>query len=88
MDKIFQRLADQLYAKNSHVNIQEARTIVELLWEDFETTRAKAGREYEGSETTEKIVMRWIEQYGPNLHEVVLNNPKYEKYTKNNNRLH
>ncbi|QDP39379.1 YfhJ family protein [Radiobacillus deserti] len=88
MDKIFQRLAEQLYSNNPHIDIQEARTIVELLWEDFEATRAKAGRKYEGSETTEKIVMKWIQQYGPNLHQVVLNNPKYEKYTKKNLRLH
>ncbi|MCT2534380.1 YfhJ family protein [Aquibacillus koreensis] len=86
MQDIFQRLAERLYEKNPTLTIDEARVWVELLWEDFETTRAKAGREYEGKEMTEQIVVRWIDHYGPNLHDFLANNEKYkamfEKATK------
>ncbi|MFD2442425.1 YfhJ family protein [Bacillus sp. CGMCC 1.16607] len=64
----------------------QARTWVELLWEDFESTHAKAGREYLGPEMTEKIVRQWIQYYGEKLHEFVANNPKY-KHLLNNNTL-
>mgnify|MGYP001493678428 CR=1 FL=1 len=79
MDEIFNRLAERLYDKNSSLTIDEARTWVELLWEDFDTTRAKAGREYQGKQVTEQIVLRWIDRYGPNLHQFLEHNPKYQK---------
>lgn len=65
--------------KNDQLNEQEARMWVELLWEDFETTRAKAGREYKGKEMTESIVKQWIQNYGPKLHEMNLHTEKWEK---------
>ncbi|PTL39279.1 YfhJ family protein [Alkalicoccus saliphilus] len=74
------RLTDRLLEKNSSLSYAEARTWVELLWEDFEATYAKAGYEYKGKETTEKIVIQWIDNYGPELHEMIRNNPKYKKW--------
>lgn len=82
MHDTINRLAEQLYETNQTLTILEAKTFVELLWEDFEATRAKAGREYEGEKVTEQIVARWIENYGPRLHEFVKHNPKYMKYFK------
>ncbi|MBH0231111.1 YfhJ family protein [Halobacillus yeomjeoni] len=79
MDEIHQRLAELLYEKNGHLTIDEARTWVELLWEDFEATYAKAGHEYQGKKLTEQIVLRWIENYGPRLHDFVATNPKYKE---------
>nr|WP_181350736.1 YfhJ family protein [Thalassobacillus sp. CUG 92003] len=78
MEDIFDRLAKQLHAKNETLSAEEARTWVELLWEDFESTRAKAGRTYEGKDVTENIVMHWIEQYGAHLHHIASNYPKYK----------
>ncbi|MBM7572466.1 YfhJ family protein [Aquibacillus albus] len=88
MEEIFERLANDLYKKNGNLTIDEARTWVELLWEDFETTRAKAGREYEGKQMTERIVSGWINQYGPRLHEFA-NHEKYKKmFNKGNDQVH
>jgi len=80
MNDYHQRLANLLLEKNEHIGFQKALTWVELLWEDFETTSAKAGREYLGSEMTEKVVRQWIEHYGDKLHEFVARNPKYKHF--------
>lgn len=79
MDEIFERLAERLYEKSGRLTIDEARTWVELLWEDFESTRAKAGYDYKGKQMTEQIVSQWIEHYGPKLHEYVATNPKFKE---------
>lgn len=79
MQDIFNRLADQLCEKNDKLTREEARTWVELLWEDFDATRAKAGYLYEGKDRTEQVVGQWINYYGPKLHEFVATNPKYKR---------
>ncbi len=88
MEDIFQRLAERLYNKNDQLTIDEARTWVELLWEDFEASRAKAGHEYQGKQLTEQIVIQWVDNYGPRLHEFVAENPKYQHLFDKKNRLH
>jgi hypothetical protein len=80
MNDYHERLAGLLLEKNEHLSYNQARTWVELMWEDFETTAAKAGREYLGSEMTERIVRQWIENYGDRLHEFVARNPKYKHF--------
>ncbi|MDQ0163054.1 YfhJ family protein [Aeribacillus alveayuensis] len=82
MEQYFDKLAKELLEKNQHLSYEKARTWVELLWEDFETTYAKAGRKYRGKEVTEQIVRQWIQNYGENLHEFVAKNPKYAKFFK------
>ena len=78
MNDYQKRLYERLLEKNEHLTANQAQTWVELLWDDFETTYAKAGREYKGSEMTEKVVSQWIERYGNMLHEFVAKNPKYK----------
>ncbi|MBP3952365.1 YfhJ family protein [Bacillus suaedae] len=68
MEDRFQRLTEQLIAVNQKITANQARTWVESLWEDFETSRAKGGWTYKGQDVTEQIVMKWIVQYGPHLH--------------------
>ncbi|WP_066070007.1 YfhJ family protein [Neobacillus soli] len=80
MNDYHERLTKQLLSKNNQLSYSQARTWVELLWEDFETTYAKAGREYKGSEIAERIVKQWIESYGDKLHEFAAKNPKYKQY--------
>jgi hypothetical protein len=75
-----ERLTNLLLDKNEQLTYNQARTWVELLWEDFETTYAKAGRQYRGSEMTEKVVTEWIERYGDKLHEFAASNPKYKHF--------
>lgn len=88
MEEIFVRLAHQLQNNNEQLSFDEARTWVELLWEDFETTRAKAGRQYQGKEVTEQIVINWIDNYGPKLHEFKGENPKFKALLNKRKRLH
>ncbi|WP_209124074.1 YfhJ family protein [Alkalihalobacillus sp. BA299] len=46
MNERFERLAQEL--RNNQLFYGQARKWVESLWEDFEATRAKAGRTYKG----------------------------------------
>jgi hypothetical protein len=78
MNDYFERLTNYLLEKNESLAYAQARTWVELLWEDFETTYARAGYSYKGKELTEKVVRQWIDQYGARLHEFTTNNPKYK----------
>jgi hypothetical protein len=78
MEEYFERLADLLLAKNPALTYEKARTWVELLWEDFESTYAKAGYEYKGKEMTERMVASIIERHGETLHEFLSTNPKYK----------
>ncbi|AIF65864.1 YfhJ family protein [Terribacillus saccharophilus] len=77
MENKFRELAALLQEQNERLTIDEARTWVEILWEDFEATRAKAGRKYQGQEMTEAIVRQWIQHYGPRLDEFLDSNSKY-----------
>ncbi|UOQ48827.1 YfhJ family protein [Gracilibacillus caseinilyticus] len=88
MQEGIKRLAAELNDVNPSLTILEARSWVELLWEDFESTRAKAGREYEGVEVTQKIVRHWIQQYGDRLDDFMTRYPKYQEmiYGENNTK--
>ncbi|XJZ27925.1 YfhJ family protein [Bacillota bacterium Lsc_1132] len=79
MNDYQERLTKLLLEKNDFLSYAQARVWVELLWEDFEATNAKAGTYY-GSEMTERIVKQWIEKYGENLHEFAVGNAKYQQY--------
>ena len=79
MNDFQERLTKLLLEKNDFLSTAEARVWVELLWEDFEASNAKAGAYY-GSEMTQRIVKKWIEQYGGKLHEFTEANVKYQQY--------
>jgi len=78
MNEYFERLTNYLLEKNDSLAYAQARTWVELLWEDFETTYARAGYSYTGKELTENVVRQWLDQYGAQLHEFRTENPKYK----------
>ncbi|PAE41042.1 YfhJ family protein [Bacillus sp. 7884-1] len=80
MNDYHDRLAKLLLEKNELLSYNQALTWVELMCEDFETTAAKAGRDYLGSEMTERIVKQWIDTYGERLHDFVAKNPKYRDF--------
>ncbi|RXJ00395.1 hypothetical protein DS745_12765 [Anaerobacillus alkaliphilus] len=82
MEDIFERLTENLMSKNSELTYDLARSWVEALWEDFESTRAKAGREYEGQAVTERIVTQFIDNYGSRLHEFASKNEKFKHLLK------
>lgn len=74
---IIEKLTQELANKNPYLSVSKARTWIELLWSDFESTYAKAGYDYRGAEYTQKIIRQWITSYGDKIHEFVARNPKY-----------
>lgn len=77
MEEIYQKLTKQLLDKNPNLPTGRARTWVELLCSDFESTSAKAGASYRGMEYTGQLVSQLIESYGDKLHLFAAKNPKY-----------
>lgn len=76
-DKI-DALINQLMEKNDKLSAAKARTWIELLWSDFESSYARAGYEYKGAAVTEMVIKKWIEGYGDQLHEFASTNEKYK----------
>ncbi|MGD6796303.1 YfhJ family protein [Metabacillus sp. JX24] len=87
MEMYHDRLARLLMEKNPALSYDKARTWVELLWDDFETTYAKAGEKYRGKNMTEKIVTQWIVNYGDKLHQFLATNPKYSHLLNDNDGM-
>lgn len=77
MKEVIEQLMLELQEKNPNISEEKARTWIELLASDFESSYAKAGYDYQGTEVVEKVVRQWIESYGENIHEFAANNPKY-----------
>ncbi|MGD7046099.1 YfhJ family protein [Jeotgalibacillus proteolyticus] len=77
MNEEKQSLTALLLEKNQELSAAKAQTLVDLLWEDFEATYAKAGHDYQGKEVTTRVVRQWIVNYGERLHQVAAMNPKY-----------
>lgn len=87
MNDIFERLASQLLEINDNFTYGQARAVVELLWEDIESTYAKVGK-YNGQELTEKTVKTWITNYGATLHETVKTSSRFRSVMKDNYMSH
>lgn len=77
MHQQIEQLVQELAVKNESLSVAKARVWIELLWSDFESSYAKAGYDYKGTEVTEKVIRQWIESYGERIHEFAGNNPKY-----------
>ena len=77
METKIRELTRELLAVNPDLSPEKARTWIELLVSDFESSYAKAGYEYKGFGAAEKIVRQWIASYGSRLHEFAATNPKY-----------
>lgn len=79
IDECHERLTNELLRMNPKLSYARARTWVELFWEDFESTYAKAGRPYQGKSVAEKVVRVWIKQYGKEIHNFAAHHPKYAR---------
>lgn len=77
MQQAIERLTNELLEINENISVSKARTFVELLWSDYESTSAKAGYAFRGSEYTENLVRQLIQSYGDKLHLFAGKNPKY-----------
>lgn len=77
MNEKIEQLIGELLQKNPELSEEKARTWIELLISDFESSYAKAGYDYKGFSVAEKVVRQWIESYGDRIHEFAGNNPKY-----------
>lgn len=78
MQEKIDALVNQLLEKNDKLSVSKAKTWIELLWSDFEASYAKAGYDYKGAAVTEKVIQKWIEGYGDQLHEFASTNEKYK----------
>jgi hypothetical protein len=87
MDSFHEDLTKELLQTNEKLSYARARTWVELLWEDFETTYAKARGEYLGKDMTSRLVKQWIDSYGDRLHEFAARNPKYSHMLEDENDI-
>ncbi|TYR79233.1 hypothetical protein FZC66_16600 [Priestia megaterium] len=87
MEDIFEKLTHQLLSKNNSLSYAQARTWIELFWEDFESSYAKAGYDYKGKEAAERVVTMYINHYGDKLHEIAVKNPKYQHLLNNDDYL-
>ena len=77
MESNFNRLTELLLEKNPNMSTERARTWVELLWSDYESTSARAGYSFRGADYTETLVKQLINSYGDKLHLFAAKNPKY-----------
>jgi hypothetical protein len=82
MKEIIEQLIYELREKNENLSEEQARTWIELLVSDFESSYAKAGYDYQGTAVVEKVIRQWIESYGDRIHEFAGNNPKYAHLLK------
>ncbi|MFJ8066565.1 YfhJ family protein [Psychrobacillus sp. NPDC096426] len=78
----------QLLEKNDQLSAAKARTWIELLWSDFESSYARAGYEYKGAAVTEMVIKKWIESYGEQLHEFASTNEKYKHLLETDDFFH
>ena len=77
MEQRIERLTNALLAKNKNISVAKARTWMELLWSDFESSSARAGYGPANKDVVENIIKQWIHAYGDQLHEFAGRNPKY-----------
>ena len=77
MNEMIDQLIVELREKNPNLSEEKARTWIELLVSDFESSYAKAGYDYQGTAVVEKVIRQWIESYGDRIHEFAGTNPKY-----------
>jgi hypothetical protein len=87
LNDTIEKLTHLLLEKNEALSEVHARTWIELLWSDFESTYAKAGAPYMGQEMAERVVTQWIVRYGSQLHEFVASNPKYAHLLNSDNNI-
>ncbi|MFF2754892.1 YfhJ family protein [Psychrobacillus sp. NPDC058041] len=87
MQDRIEALTNQLIEKNDQLSASKARTWIELLWSDFESSYARAGYDYKGAAVTEMVIKKWIEGYGNQLHEFAGSNEKYKHLLEENDFL-
>lgn len=73
-----EQLARELQAVNPVLTPIEALTWVEVLWEDFEATLARAGEKYQGEAVAVRFVEQQIKQHGAMLHRFNTSNEKFK----------
>lgn len=82
MNETIEELTTELLEKNPNLSDEKARTWIELLVSDFESSYAKAGYDYQGTAVVEKVIRQWISSYGDKIHEFAGTNPKYAHLLK------
>ena len=78
MKELQEELIVALIAKNNHFNYNQARTWVELMWDDISTNYAKAAFTQLSEDRVASIIRSWIDGHGERLHEFIAKNPLYK----------
>ncbi|MGI1805673.1 YfhJ family protein [Exiguobacterium sp. TDN 0502] len=77
-EQALQQLSEELLQVNEVLTPEEALTWVEVLWEDFEATLARAGEKYQGEAVAFHFVEQQIKQHGAMLHRFNTTNEKFK----------
>lgn len=88
MKQIQEQLIIELIAKNPNFNYNQARTWVELMWDDISTNYAKAAFTQLSDDRVAGIIRSWIEGHGERLHEFIAKNPLYKHLMDDDTIMH
>ncbi|SDE24692.1 WVELL protein [Bhargavaea beijingensis] len=83
-----EQLAIRLMEGNDQLSANRAKTWVELMASDIESSYAKAGYGMMDEEQVSQLVLRWIDAYGNRLDEFVASNPRIRELLGEDGTLH
>jgi hypothetical protein len=83
-----ERLAVRLMEGNDQLSAHKARTWIELMASDIESSYAKAGYGMMEEEQVAQMILRWIDAYGSRLDEFVASNPRIRELLGEDGMLH
>ena len=83
-----ERLAARLMENNDQLSAHSARTWIELMVSDIESSYAKAGYGLMDEEQSAQMILRWIDAYGGRLDEFVASNPRIRELLGEDGPLH
>lgn len=83
-----ERLAARLMESNDQLSAHSARTWIELMVSDIESSYAKAGYGLMDEEQSAQMILRWIDAYGSRLDEFVASNPRIRELLGEDGTFH
>jgi len=85
---LIEQLAVRLMKGNDQLSAHKARTWIELMVSDIESSYAKAGYGMMEEKQVSQMILRWIDAYGSRLDEFVASNPRIGKLLGEEGTLH
>lgn len=88
MKKHQEELILQLIAQEPSLTYHQARTWIELMWDDIATTHAKALFSVMEDEKIASIIRHWIKGHGDHLKDFIATNPLYKHLLEDDTIIH